>query len=109
MVATFKIKRNRKIIGNIRLETDITGKLYIESIYVHEKYRNKGIASKLLTKVIVFADKNKKVLFLYASPGDFQGAVDRSKIKSVMRLYSRFGFKRIGKTLKMVRKYKGCE
>jgi DNA-binding MarR family transcriptional regulator/N-acetylglutamate synthase-like GNAT family acetyltransferase len=76
------------IIGSIGLRKidDITGQ--IKKFFVHPNYRGKGVAQKLITKLVSIAIKhNFKELYL--------GTVD--KLKGAQRFYEKKGFKAITK------------
>ncbi len=60
---------------------------YIIELYVPKKHRNKGIASKLINKMIKWANKNKYSLILEVTP--YEG----STYNKLVKFYEKFGFK----------------
>lgn len=67
---------------------DICGECNITNIAVFEKYRNKGIASALLKKVIADA-VNRNSVFITLEV--------RESNTSAVNLYNKFGFKEVGR------------
>lgn len=78
----YKAVSQSKIVGGIiAMATRDEDLLYINSLFVHQAYRNKGIATKLLKKVLKIAEKRRVVLDL---------RTDRSFL---VEFYEKFGFR----------------
>lgn len=71
---------------------------YIYKLFVSKKYRNKGIATKLINKMIKWATKNKYNLVLEVTPYD-----KSMSYNNLIGFYEKFGF--IYKNGYMIKKY----
>ena len=81
----YNIVLDDKIIGSILLKDIQEGKL-IDEIYIEKEFRNNGIGTDIIMKVV--KKSNKKNIYLW---------VYKENIKAVS-LYKRLGFKRIDQT-----------
>lgn len=86
---TYKATINDKIVGGIIAMPTRTGDWYINSLFVHPRYRKHGIATKLLKKIIRIV--GKKRIFLDVKTGrkhllDFYGK-HRFRMKKLMKNY----------------------
>ena len=76
------------------LKNDIRGKKfgYLEDVFVDENFRDQGIGTKLLKKVIIEAKKNNCYKIV---------ATSRKGKKKVHAFYEKMGFKNFGIEFKM--------
>jgi ribosomal protein S18 acetylase RimI-like enzyme len=83
----FKKKRNQSdFISNKSTSIDGT-ELYIKNLYVENEYRNRGIGTMLMNKVILEASsKGSKTILLYVE----------NHLDNVKRLYRKLGFRKVG-------------
>jgi predicted GNAT family N-acyltransferase len=113
-----RTKGSYKIIIINKLTNKTIARLYIQSIkekngkyhaevrrvHVNDEYREKGLGSKLMQKVIdVFGDLN---LYLYPSPNRIKDLSDTNREDYRNRLvnfYGKYGFKKVGDTNRMER------
>jgi len=81
--------------------------LHLGRVHVSTEYRNKGIASNILSKLIGSFGSDFDIV-LYASPNRIDKDADIEEYRNkLFTLYSKFGFERIeGTKSKMIRKRK---
>lgn len=58
----YKAELNGKLVGGIIAMPTRNGYWYINSLFVHPRYRKHGIATRLLSKVLKLAGKSKMLL-----------------------------------------------
>lgn len=81
------IEINSEILGYIMLYS-VEDEAHIMNLAVHPDYRGRGYASKLITRTVsCFVGKNVSEFFLEVREGNI----------NAQRLYTKFGFKVIGK------------
>ncbi|MCX5808756.1 MAG: ribosomal protein S18-alanine N-acetyltransferase [Proteobacteria bacterium] len=81
------IEINSEILGYIMLYS-VEDEAHIMNLAVHPDYRGRGYASKLITRTVsCFVGKNVSEFFLEVREGNI----------NAQRLYTKFGFKGIGK------------
>lgn len=84
----YVINKDGMIIGSIGLKKIDDNKLELKKFFIHQNYRGKGVARKLLNKALQIAEKhNYKTLYL--------GTVN--VLKSAQRFYQKMGFEEIPK------------
>ena len=77
-----RILRNGDVVGYFHLCPEEKGTVELDDLYIHEKFRNQGIASALLRELCASADEKGQTLLLYVFKQN-EGA---------WRLYERCGF-----------------
>lgn len=79
---------------------------YFNRLFVPRKIRRRGIASKLLEQLVIWADNEKVNIYLPINPyGDEEYGLD---LEGLVELYSKYGFKLIqGKDGSMYRLWNG--
>jgi ribosomal-protein-alanine N-acetyltransferase len=90
---TYKATINNKIVGGIIAMPTRDGDWYINSLFVHPRYRKHGIATKLLRKIISIVGKKRIILDVKTDKKyllDFYGKHD-FRVKKLMRNYYRDG------------------
>ena len=84
---------DEKVVGITYLNKfrDKSGYKFVfeNTIYVHNKYTNKGIGCKLLKKLIIISKKNKNIKKIVAVIGSIDS-------KESLKLHEKLGFKRSG-------------
>jgi len=78
----YKAEVGRRIVGGVIAMPTRRGDWYVNSLFVHPRFRNHGIASQLLERVLGVAEGGKVLLDI---------KTDRP---SLLRFYGRFGFER---------------
>ena len=59
---TYKAEIGGRIVGGIIAMPTRRGNWYINSLFVHPKYRNRGIASMLLSRILHIAEQRNVML-----------------------------------------------
>lgn len=93
---------NNILVGSIELSkffTKNSNTFYFSRLFVKPKYRNKGIANKLLSKLVEYLDTNKNNCVLEINP---YGDLNYEQLK---KLYEKYGFKSYNGKKCLVRKY----
>ena len=88
--------KETRAIADLVSHGDLAGNLIITRINVPKEHRGKGVARKLLAKILADADKDRIILHLEVSPSD---GLNREQL---IAWYSRHGFEDYGSGL-MVR------
>lgn len=78
---SYKAEIKGKMVGGIISMPTRDGKWYVNSLFVHLKYRRLGIAKQLLTKIIRIAGK-RKILLDVKTDREF-----------LLEFYAKYGFK----------------
>ena len=100
-VINFKLKYNKKIIGEIESFKEKDEKLiYLNKIILDKKYRNKGIGKKIFKKYLDEVKKqkdfNKIILEVDSESNHINNLSKKQKIennKKLIKFYESFGFK----------------
>jgi ribosomal protein S18 acetylase RimI-like enzyme len=77
----FKAVLSNKIVGGVIAIPTRNGQIYINSLFVHTKFRKLGIATKLLDRILMIGSKNGYVLDV------------KPKKRHLISFYTKYGFR----------------
>jgi ribosomal protein S18 acetylase RimI-like enzyme len=77
---TYKAVADGKVVGGIIAMPTRQGKWYVNSLFVHPAYRERGVATKLMSRVLKLAGRKEVSLEV------------KTNKESLLEFYGRFGF-----------------